>query len=204
MDAALFIRVSTKDQDAANQIPALEKIAAARGFTIVERFTETMSGAKKARPQLNALIKGAQQGRYRVILVWAIDRLGRNMMTVMNTVVGLDAIGVSVVSHQEPWLDTQGPVRPLLLSIFSWVAQQERERLIERTNAGLDKAREEGKTLGRPKRAVDLDEALRLRKDGLTIAQVAKKLKVGTGTLHRALCSDDVPASARARMVSNG
>jgi DNA invertase Pin-like site-specific DNA recombinase len=199
MDAALYLRVSTDEQDVTNQLPALERMAAARGLNIVERFSETMSGTKKSRPALDALLKGARQGRYQVILVWAIDRLGRSMPAIVDTVIGLDSVGVSIVSHQEPWLDTGGPVRPLLLSIFAWVAQQERERLVERTKAGLSRARAAGKTLGRPKREVDLDAALRYRRDGLSMRETAFKLGVGVGTLHRALQSDDVPSSARAR-----
>jgi putative DNA-invertase from lambdoid prophage Rac len=200
--AALYLRVSTDEQDVTNQLPALERMAAARGYEIVERFSETMSGAKRARPALDALVLGAKRARYEVILVWAIDRLGRNMSAIVETVTSLDRIGVAVVSHQEPWLDTQGMVRPLLLSVFAWVAQQERERLIDRTKAGVARARAEGKTLGRPKRVIDIDEALRLRKSGLSIASAAKRLGVGTATLHRLLQSSDVPASARCRQVA--
>jgi DNA invertase Pin-like site-specific DNA recombinase len=66
-------------------------------------------------------------------------------------VLELDRIGVTVVSVRESWLDTGGPVRSLLIAIFSWVAEQERARLIERTKAGLAAARRKGKRLGRPR-----------------------------------------------------
>lgn len=198
-DAAVYVRVSTDEQDTENQLPDLERMAAARGLRVVATHSETMTGTKKRRPALDALLDGARQGRYRVILVWAIDRLGRSMTGIVDTVLELDRLGVTVVSYTEPWLDTGGPVRPLLLSIFAWVAQQERERLVERTKAGLKQARKDGKTLGRPKVAIDIDEALRLRVRGFSMAAAAKQLGVGTGTLHKALSSSDVPASARAR-----
>ncbi|MBF5046406.1 recombinase family protein [Aggregicoccus sp. 17bor-14] len=69
----------------------------------------------------------------------------------INTVLGLDRLGVPVVSVREPWLDNTGPVRSLLVAIFGWVAEQERSRLIERTRAGLARARAQGKRLGRPR-----------------------------------------------------
>jgi putative DNA-invertase from lambdoid prophage Rac len=197
----MYLRVSTDDQDNANQEPALARMAVARGYTLTETFSETMSGSKKSRPALNAMMAGAREGRYRVVMVWAIDRLGRSMRGIVDTVIELDRCGVSVVSFQEPWLDMSSPVRPLLLSIFAWVAEQERARLIERTKAGLATAIAEGKTLGRPKRVIDMDQALRLRASGLSLKKAAKRLGVGTGTLHRALLSDDVPASVRGRLA---
>jgi putative DNA-invertase from lambdoid prophage Rac len=199
--AVLYLRVSTDDQDVANQLPALERMALARGLEITRTFSETMSGSKKSRPELDAMLQAGRRGEFQVILVWAIDRLGRNMSAIVDTVTAMDRVGVAVVSHQEPWLDTQGMVRPLLLSIFAWVAQQERARLIDRTNAGLARARAAGKTLGRPRRAIDIDQALRLRKSGLSVADAARRLGVGAATLHRALQSPNVPASARARQV---
>lgn len=200
MDAAVYVRVSTEDQDTANQLPALERIAAARGYRVVSTLSETMTGTKKRRPALDALLEGARRGEFKVILVWAIDRLGRSMPAIVDTVLELDRLGVTIVSHSEPWLDTQGPVRPLLLSIFAWVAQQERDRLVERTKEGLRHARKSGKTLGRPRVTVDVDQALRMRVQGLSMAAVAQKMGVGVGTLHKALSSSDVPASARARV----
>lgn len=90
-----------------------------------------------------------------------------------------------------------GPVRPLLLAIFGWVAEQERARLIERTREGVARARREGKRLGRPRAAVDLDAALKLRAGGASVAVAARRLGVGERTLGRALA-----AEASAKIVS--
>lgn len=81
----------------------------------------------------------------------------------------------------------EGPVRPLLLSIFAWVAEQERARLIERTREGVAQARREGTQLGRPRVIVDLARGCELRAGGLGLREIARKLGVGVGTLHRAL-----------------
>lgn len=199
--AAIYVRVSTDEQDTENQLPALQQIAASRGYTIVETFAERMSGTKRSRPAFDRLLEGARRGRYQIILVWAVDRLGRHMSAIVDTVIALDKLGVQVISHQEPWLDTHTSVRPLMLSIFAWVAQQERERLVERTRAGMARARAAGKSIGRPAVKIDLNEAVRLRKQGLTLEAAAKKLGVGRSTLHRALMSPDVPDSVRGHLT---
>ena len=105
----------------------------------------------------------------------------------LQAVLELDRIGVQVVRVRQPWLDTSGPVRSLLIAIFDWVSEQERNRLIERTKVGLDRARREGKRIGRPKVRVDIAKALALKGEGKSIRQAALALGVGSATLHRAL-----------------
>jgi DNA invertase Pin-like site-specific DNA recombinase len=188
--AKIYLRVSRPDQSPENQLPALLKIAAARGLTLVgEPIIDRVSGSKTRRAGLDELLAGAHRGDYQVVLCWAIDRLGRNMPHVVKTITDLDAIKCQVVSYSEPWLSMErdSPVRPLLIAVFAWAAQQERARLIERSAAGLDTARRNGIRLGRPKVTVDLDEAFKLRKQGLSIEATAKRLGCGVGTLHRAL-----------------
>lgn len=89
------------------------------------------------------------------------------MVSAIQTVQELDRLGVRVLSACESWLDTDSPVRPLLVAIFSWVAGQGRTRLIERTKAGMARARTEGKKIGRP------------RTSPLKLAAVAADLEAG-------------------------
>ena len=187
MKACLYLRVSTTDQNPENQLPALQRIAESRGYEVVRVIEERVSGAKRKRDGLTQLLEGAHRGEFGVVLCWAIDRLGRSMAGVVTTIQTLDASKCQILSHQEPWLDTQGPVRELLISIFAWVAQMERQKLIERTAAGLATARSKGIRLGRPAVHVDVDEALKLIKGGATLRQAAKRLGVGAATLHRAI-----------------
>ena len=112
---------------------------------------EEVESAAKARPVLDRMLADVRAGRVHAVAVWALDRLHRSMAGAINTVLELDRLGVPVLSVREGWLDTSGPVRPLLVAIFGWVAEQERTRLIERTKAGLERARREGKPLGRPR-----------------------------------------------------
>lgn len=132
MKTAIYVRVSTADQSTANQLPDLEALAARRGFEVVTRFSENVSAAK-TRPEFDKMIAAAHRGRFDVLLVWSLDRLHRSMVGSLQTVLDLDRRGVQVVSYKEPWLDTVGPVRSLLIAIFGWVAEQERLRIGDRT-----------------------------------------------------------------------
>lgn len=187
---ALYLRVSTDDgrQDLDNQRPAVAQLARRRGFEIVEVYEEKRSAAKK-RPEFERMKVAAHGGKFDAVIVWSLDRLGRSMVGNIRTVVEFDRLGVEVISVQEPWMDTTAApgVRDLLLAIFSWVAEQERLRISERTKAGLERARKKGR-LGRPRVRVDIERALELTEDqGLSIRAAANKLGVGASTLHRAL-----------------
>lgn len=184
--AALYLRVSSDSQTVENQIGDLEQLAASRGLVIVERYDEIGSAAKK-RPKFDALMRDAQRRHFDVLVVWSLDRFGRSMAGNVAAVVELDRIGVEVLSVREPWLDTGGPVRSLLVAVLSWVAEFERARLIERTRAGLARARREGKRLGRPRVVIDVPRARRLRGEGRSIRDVARVLGVSRSVLGRAL-----------------
>ena len=195
MMAAIYVRVSTEGQDPSNQRPELEAMAHARGHELVAVYEETQSAAKH-RPIFERMLEDARRARFQVLFVWALDRFGRSMLENVRQVLELDRIGVKLVSAREAWLEAGGndEVRKLLLAIFSWVAEQERIRLGERTRAGLERARQKGKTLGRPRRVTpeQLEAARRMAADGRSGREMAVALKVPRRTLLRAL--DEAPA----------
>ena len=163
--AAIYLRVSRGDQTIENQRPDVERVVETRRLELVTTYEEKVSAAK-VRPQFDKMMRDAHRGAFDMLIVWAIDRFGRSMVGNLQAVLELDRVGVQVVSVREPWLDTGGAVRPLLIAIFSWVAEQERAHLVERTKAGIARA---------------------LRDEGLSLREVAKKLRVPATTLHRAL-----------------
>jgi DNA invertase Pin-like site-specific DNA recombinase len=188
--AALYARVSSTDgrQTVENQLPELEHLAAARGFKVA-RYEEHESAAK-ARPVLDQLMADARAGKVHAVIVWALDRLHRSMVGAVNAVLELDRLGVQVISVREPWLDSGGPVRPLLVAIFGWVAEQERANLIARTKAGLARARAQGKRLGRPPCSpVLLTAAADLVRSGVPVAKAARLKGVKRTTLRRFLAA---------------
>jgi DNA invertase Pin-like site-specific DNA recombinase len=180
--AALYVRVSTEEQTTKNQLAELRQLARARGFVPV--VYEEVESAAKARPVLDRLMADVRAGRVGAVAVWALDRLHRSMTGAISTVLELDRLGVPVISVREGWLDTGGPVRPLLVAIFGWVAEQERARLIERTKAGLERARREGKRLGRPRASpLKLAAAAEDVARGLSRRAAARRRGVGQATL---------------------
>lgn len=184
MKAAVYVRVSTEKQTTENQRAPLEQLARARGF---EPFVyEEVASAAKRRPVFESMLADAHAGRVGAVIVAALDRLGRSMTGVVDTVMRLDRLNVQVISAREPWLDMGGPTRGLLLSIFGWVAEQERAILIERTRAGLERARRQGKTLGRPRASpIMLNVAREAVERGVSIRKSARAAGVKEATLRR-------------------
>jgi DNA invertase Pin-like site-specific DNA recombinase len=154
---AIWARVSTDHQEGANQVAQLQSWADRRGFQVVEtvQVTESAWQGKHAR-RLSELVDGARKGRYQAVLVWALDRLSREgPLATLEVVDRLGKAGCQVLSLQEPWTEVSGDLRDLLLAIAGWVARMESQRRSERVRAGLERARQNGKTLGRPKGAKD-------------------------------------------------
>ena len=123
--AAIYLRVSSDQQTTDCQRPDVEQLARARGHRVVHVYEERVS-AVKHRPMYERMLADAKRGKFKVLVIWALDRFGRSMTANLNDVLELDRLGVEVVSVRETWFDTGGPVRSLLVAIFSWVAEQER------------------------------------------------------------------------------
>lgn len=204
LGAASYRRVSRGGMDPENQRADIERLASSRGLELVADFVD-VAGATRNRPAYDAMWAAALRREFAVLLVWSLDRLGRSMLANCNAIVHLDSLGVQVVSVREPWLDTRGPVRDLLLAVFSWVAEQERRRIIERTNAGLERARARGTRLGRPRRVItpaELERARALWKVGVPIRKLAQRIKVPRATLHRALVVSETESISGAQKPS--
>lgn len=164
---ALYYRVSSDEQTTACQKPEVEALVKARNLTVIKVYDE-MGSAAKFRPEFEQMLLDAKAHHFDTLVIWALDRFGRSMPGNINDVLALDKLGIKVISVREPWMDTAGPVRELLIAIFSWAAQQERARLIERTKAGLVVARAKGKKLGRPSPRLVSDPAAIVAKRNCT------------------------------------
>ena len=147
--AAVYARVSTLDQEPENQLQELRRYVQARGWTAVEYVDKGVSGSKDRRPALDDLIKDAKRRRFDVLVCWRLDRLGRSLKHLVTLLDELQALGVAFVSLQEG-IDATTPAGKLQMHILAAIAEFERERIRERVLAGLQRARREGKRLGRP------------------------------------------------------
>ena len=149
--AALYLRVSTTEQETANQLPALQDYAKRLAFDIVELYSENETAWKAGhQAELARLIEDARKGRFEIVLVWALDRLSREgALAILNLVYKFKRYGVKVISYQESRTEAPGELADVLYAITGWVARMESQRRSERTKAGLERARLQGKPIGK-------------------------------------------------------
>jgi putative DNA-invertase from lambdoid prophage Rac len=180
-----YCRVSTSDQTTANQV---QEIAAA-GFDVRpdRTITETVSGSVAAieRKEFAKLLDRLEAGD--VLIVTKLDRLGRNAMDVRATVERLETSGVRVYCLALGGADLTSPAGKMTMQVINAVAEFERDLLIERTNAGISRAKAEGKTFGRPAALTATQQAqvaaqLSL---GVPVAQIAKNFTTSRQTIMR-------------------
>lgn len=154
---AILLRVSDPSQHTENQLPELQSLAERRGLEVAKVYELQESAWQGAHQKLlTQVYQDAKAGRFQVLLVWALDRLSREgPLATLEIVDRLGKSGVRVWSHQEPWTEVGGEMLELLLAIAGWVARMESNRRSERTKAGLERAKSDGKTLGRPKGSLD-------------------------------------------------
>ncbi|MCK4723095.1 MAG: recombinase family protein [Dehalococcoidia bacterium] len=158
MKVAIYCRVSTAEQDTANQLLALEKLAKDRGWEVVEVYQEEASAWKDGHQlELSRLLKDASRHRFEAVLVWALDRMTRQGVgSILQLVNTLRMYRVKVISYQDSW--TQFPneaMEELFYAVAGWAAKFESDRRSERIKAGVARRRAAGKPVGRPKGAKD-------------------------------------------------
>ena len=187
--AAIYMRVSTSNgQTTENQRLELDKVAEARGWTVVEVYEDAgISGAKgrEKRPGLDRLLNDAGRRKFDVVMAWSIYRVGRSLIDLLSTIQHLEDVGVDLYLDQQH-LDTTTPTGRLLFQITGAFAEYERGIIRERVKAGLQRASAQGKRLGRAKVPADVDAAVRASlAAGTGILKTAKTLGLGTKTVQR-------------------
>ena len=180
--AAIYARVSTFDQEPENQLQELRRYVEARGWTGTEYIDKGVSGAKDSRPALDTLVRDAKRRKFDTLIVWRLDRLGRNLKHLITLLEELQAMGVAFVSLHKG-IDATTPAGKLQMHILGAIAEFERARIAERVKAGLARARAQGRQLGRPRLAVGESVLAPVR--GLSVRQAAGKLGVSIATAHR-------------------
>jgi DNA invertase Pin-like site-specific DNA recombinase len=186
--AALYVRVSMDRQTVENQIAQLTKIAKGREWHIVQTFTDAgISGGKnrKDRPGLDEMLRQAQRHRFEVVMVWAIDRIGRSLIDLLGTIQHLEACGVDLYLDQQA-IDTTTPAGKLMFQVTGAFAEFERSLMRQRIHAGLERAVANGKTLGRPLNNPEaVDKARQGLAKGLGINKVARQVGLSNSTVAR-------------------
>jgi len=182
---AIYARVSTNKQDNGNQLIQLREFAAKQGWTIVAEYVDTVSGSgKKDRTQFDAMMLAASQKKFDVLLFWKLDRLSREgVRKTLRYLEQLDSYGVAWRSFTEPFFDSCGIMRDVVISIMATLAEQERITISDRTKAGLQRARKAGKRLGGKPIHVDMLAVQKRRTAGESLRAIARSLNVSPSLL---------------------
>ena len=193
MRVALYARVSTKDkgQDHENQLRELREFVerkASDGWVLVHEYVDKISGKTADRPAFRKMFDAASRREFDVVLFWSLDRFSREgVLETLQHLKVLTGNGVEWFSYREEYLRSIGPFRDAVLAILAAIAKQERVRLSERVQAGLSRARAQGKTLGRPKAPVRPERVQTLRAKGLSLRAIAEETGVSFMTVQRIL-----------------
>ena len=157
----IYARVSTSDQSTDSQLLDLRRYVSDRGWQIYREYCDNgISGTKESRPALNQLMDDAKKRRFDTVLVWRFDRFARSTKHLILALEEFKNLGIDFVSYQEN-IDTSSPLGGAIFTIIGAVAQLERDIIAERVKAGLRRAVENGKRLGRPKAGIDEEEVVR-------------------------------------------
>ncbi len=186
---ALYARVSTKDkgQDTENQLRQLREFASKQGWEVVHEYVDRATGKRSDREQFQKMFVSASKREFDVLLFWSLDRLSREgVVETLNHLQRLTSYGLNYRSFTEQYLDSTGIFKEAVIGILAAVAKQERVRLSERTIAGLQRAKAEGRVGGRPK----VEDNLKLMKkfkelneDRVSVRAMAAQLKISTNTV---------------------
>ncbi len=187
--AAIYLRVSTADQTTANQERELREIAERAGWKIVKTFKDHgISGTKgrDGRPQFDALHRDANARQFDVVMAWSVDRLGRSLQDLVEFLAHLHAVKIDLFLKAQG-IDTTTPAGKAMFQMMGVFAEFERAIIQERVRAGLKRAKDEGKKLGRPKIAPDLEKRIRaaLKERGRTkgVRKIAEEFGVSPSTV---------------------
>ena len=185
---ALYVRVSTDGQTVENQRRDLKASAKRHGWLIVETFDDNgVSGAKSRdeRPAMRRLMEGVARKDFDMVAAWSVDRLGRSLQDLVGFLGELQAKGVDLFLHKQG-LDTSTPAGKAMFQMLGVFSEFERAMIQERVRAGLARAKAQGKKLGRPPVAPDVEKAIRKSlAAGNGILKTAATVGVGSSTVQR-------------------
>ncbi len=185
---AIYLRVSTAEQTTDNQRRELEAVAQRAGWEVVQTFEDRgISGTKgrDQRPAYDSMLKAVTRREVDMVVAWSVDRLGRSMQELTAFLAELHGRGADLYLHQQA-LDTTTPSGKAMFGMMAVFAEFERAMIVERVNAGLARAKAQGKRLGRPGHGEAVEVKVReLRATGMGVIKVAKTLGIGVSAVQR-------------------
>jgi DNA invertase Pin-like site-specific DNA recombinase len=191
---ALYARVSKSDetQNPENQFIRLRKYAQDQGYEVYEEYVDKASGADPNRPYLDKLLNDAKAHRFKIILTVKLDRIARSTINFYTFLNELKSAKVEFQCIDQPDISTTSSTGKLLMALLGAIAEFERDLIRERVNAGLARAKAEGKRFGRPPKAFDLEMAFKMKKEGRSLGEIAKTANVSKATVINRLRKEGV------------
>lgn len=180
---AIYARVSTTDQTLDSQLRDLREYCRHQGWAPVEYVDHGVSGAKDSRPGWNACWDAIQKRHVDVLVVHALDRLGRSLSHLVKIISVMAERNLTLISYREN-IDLSTASGRMMAAIFATLAEFERSIISERTRAGMRAARARGKQIGNLRRYFDERKAAELRAKGWGQIRIARELGVGVGTVN--------------------
>ena len=187
----IYGRCSTDKQTVSNQLNDLREVANRSGWEVIDEYLdEGVSGSKgrDKRPEFDRLLKDANRKKFDGILVWSVDRLGRSLQHLVSFLNDIQVKDIDLDIHQQG-IDTATMTGIMMFQMCGAFAEFERNIIRERVKSGLERAKKEGKTLGRPTNVSGNTKAtvIELRDTGMSMNKICKTLSIGSGTLYRLL-----------------
>ena len=156
MRAVIYVRVSTEKQEVENQLKQLRTYCKKMEYDVTNEYIDVVSGASDNRPAYNQMFKDASKRLFDVLVFWDVSRFSRQgTLYTLKKLNQLEEWGIKWDSYNEPYFRSMGAFKDVVLSVMTTLAKVEREKISERTKAGLERAVADGKRLGRPKGSKD-------------------------------------------------
>lgn len=189
MKVAIYVRVSTNKQELENQLLQLRQFADKSNWEIFHEYTEIVSGKETKRKEYDQMFKDAHKKLFDGVLFWSLDRFSRSgTLFTLQKLKELDNLNIFWHSYQDLYISTAGEWKDVIISIMSTLAKIERQRISERTKAGLQRVKAKGKKLGRKSipQHVKKEVIKLLMEDKLSYRQISKKVTYKTkyGKIH--------------------
>ena len=187
-----YLRVSTDEQTILNQRIAIKKWASDNDYEILEFFEDASVSGKVAainRPAFREMLEIVRNEQVDAVIVYELSRVGRTFWETLDAIKAIEQYAPLIsCSAKEVFLQTTDPsIRKLLIGILTWVAEREREILIQRTKDGMIRAKISGKMIGRPKKFLDKDSLIKLLSQNMPKRKIAENLGMSKATLYKGI-----------------
>jgi len=187
-----YLRVSTEEQTILNQRIAIKKWASENDYEILEFFEDASVSGKVAainRPAFREMLEIVRNEQVDAVIVYELSRVGRTFWETLDAIKAIEQYAPLIsCSAKEVFLQTTDPsIRKLLIGILTWVAEREREILIQRTKDGMIRAKISGKMIGRPKKFLDKDSLIKLLSQNMPKRKIAENLGMSKATLYKGI-----------------